>query len=140
MTYGSVPHPMPGLKLFMAGGYVVGFAGDLRYAPLLARWFNDDCPVGCDDFDGLWDDDWDIIVMDEDGKIGIALADKIIPLDQEYYAIGSGAATALGAMAAGASAAEAIKIAAQFDVFTNANVEQITVADLRKTETRKVIA
>lgn len=47
-------------------------------------------------------------------------------IDAPFYAIGSGSAYALGAMAAGKSAAEAVRIAAQFDLATGGTVRTLS--------------
>lgn len=132
MTQGDVRTTMPGLKLFLAGRYAVGFAGDLRYAPFIERWFTADCPVGDEEFCRMWDDDWDILAMDEAGKPYVCFADTLHPITQQFYAIGSGSHFALGAMHKGATAREAIAASARFDIYTNAVIEEITVHDLRK--------
>lgn len=49
------------------------------------------------------------------------------PLSADYFAIGSGAEYALGAMAAGASAADAVAAAGFHDVWTGPIVQQIVV-------------
>lgn len=58
------------------------------------------------------------MLIKPDGKL--FLADDGLhfsgPIDSEYYAIGSGAAYAMGAMAMGASADEAVKVACKFDL------------------------
>lgn len=48
-------------------------------------------------------------------------------LEEEYYAIGSGGAYALGAMAKGATAVQAAKIAARFDSGTSEPIESETL-------------
>jgi len=58
-------------------------------------------------------------LIDSDG------ATLTIP-DGDFWAIGSGAHFALGAMAAGATPEEAVKIAARYDTGTNDTVEVVT--------------
>lgn len=55
---------------------------------------------------------------------GSAIPDK---LEDKFYAIGSGGAYALAAMACGRSAARAVKIAARFDSGTSEPVESISL-------------
>ena len=43
----------------------------------------------------------------------------------EFYAVGSGGPIALGAMAAGASAAEAVACAARFDVYSGGSITEL---------------
>ncbi|NKX37344.1 peptidase S14 [Rhodobacteraceae bacterium R_SAG4] len=47
------------------------------------------------------------------------------PLAGDYFAIGSGAEYALGAMAMGADAARAVQVAAEFDVWTGGVVQHV---------------
>lgn len=131
MSYGSTQYTVPGIKLFYAGSYAVGFAGDIRYGPLVKRWFDLQCPLGVEEYNRLWDDGWDIIAMDRHGHLHTAFADVVYPLDNQFYAIGSGSHYALGAMHMGASAVQAVAAAARFDVDTNAVIEHISAADLR---------
>lgn len=76
------------------------------------------------DFSKLPDDGWESIngngiLRDSDG------ATLTIPKG-DFWAIGSGAHFALGAMAAGATPEEAVKIAARYDTGTNDIVEVVT--------------
>lgn len=63
-----------------------------------------------------------LVVTAEDGRLRAYWYDKWLrPMeveDREGFALGSGAKVALGAMRAGASAAEAVKIAATVDPYT----------------------
>lgn len=130
MTEGSLATSAPGLKLFISGGFGVGFSGDLRYAPLFRDWFEAGCPSGDAEFERLWEDEHCIIAMDKEGSLFVPFADRLVRLSLPYYATGSGGFFAMGAMAYGATAIEAIRIAAQFDVYTNAHVEIIHRLDL----------
>ena len=66
-------------------------------------------------------------------KNGIFLwinADLPEPVEEEFYAIGTGAGYAVGAMSKGATAKEALEIAAKWDKGTRLPGNIITVADL----------
>lgn len=52
-----------------------------------------------------------------------------IEVDAEFHAIGSGAELAIGAMAAGASAAEAVKIAIQYDCFSAGPIDILSLQE-----------
>ena len=130
MTEGSLATMVPNFKLFKSGGYAVGFSGDLRYAPLARAWFEAGCPAGEPEFDRLWEDDHSILAMDKEGRLYIPFADRLVELPLEFYAAGSGLCFAMGAMAMGASAMDAVKIAACFDVYTNSHIEIIHRLDL----------
>lgn len=73
------------------------------------------------------DADFDII---EVNPRGLFLWDqKLIPiqLNEPFYAIGTGAAYAMGALAAGATPEQAVLIAANFDTNTRGPVEQVNL-------------
>jgi len=60
-----------------------------------------------------------LLIVHSDGAVGIAMSDLVeCPLLGDYFAIGSGCELALGAMAAGARAEEAVLIACRFDSAT----------------------
>lgn len=52
---------------------------------------------------------------------------QFFPVNFPFFAIGSGSDYAMGAMAAGATAAEAVEIAARFDKDTGGGVDSIAV-------------
>lgn len=134
MTYGNTGHAMPGLKLFYAGRFAVGVCGDCRWMPLISRWFSEDCPPndGSNSWgEKLWSDDFDCLAMDEDGRLFTMLADTLRFLPHDFFALGSGALPAFGAMAVGASATDAILVSSLYDQNTNDIVEAITLADLK---------
>ena len=47
--------------------------------------------------------------------------------ENDFWAVGSGEEYALGAMAMGASAAQAVEVASQFDVYTGSVTENYVV-------------
>jgi ATP-dependent protease HslVU (ClpYQ) peptidase subunit len=50
------------------------------------------------------------------------------PVENEFIAIGSGAAYAMGAMACGRTAVQSLKVAARFDVSTSAPIDIVQLA------------
>lgn len=66
------------------------------------------------------------IAIDKKGRI-FNYTEKCYPwlITSAFYAIGSGASFALGAMANGASAEQAVKIAAKFDAYTGGVVRTL---------------
>lgn len=52
---------------------------------------------------------------------------RLFPLETEFTAIGSGAKIAMGAMAMGATAEQAVAVAAQFDVYTGGKIETLSI-------------
>lgn len=131
MSYGMSAIHYPNMKLFEAGGFAIGLCGDLRFAPVIRTWaeasFNPEALP-----EQVWNDDHDILVMNAQGELFIALARALVPAPPcDFYAIGSGRMAALGAMACGADAVEAIRVAAQFDTGTGLPIQQITTKDLQ---------
>lgn len=65
-----------------------------------------------------------VAVVNLDGTVTL-VDDELepLPMADEYFAIGSGGSFALGAMDAGASAEEAVKIACKRDLYTSEPVE-----------------
>lgn len=56
------------------------------------------------------------------------------PITADYYAIGSGAEYALGALRMGASALEAVEVAAENDPYTGHPLMTVTIPELTPTE------
>ena len=134
MSYGSKSHTVPGLKLFYAGRFAVGVCGDCRLMPIIIRWFDKDCPPNNETHgwaEKLWSDDFDALVMDEDGRLFTILADKLQFLPHDFFSIGSGALSAFGALAMNASATDAVLVASIYDHNTNDIIESISLADLK---------
>lgn len=131
MTYGMSGIHYPNMKLFEVGGFAIGLCGDLRFAPIIRQWVEADFhPEALPE--QVWNDDYDILVMNAQGELFTALARVLVPAPPaEFYAVGSGRLAALGAMAYGATATEAVVIASEFDVGTGLPVQQITVEDLQ---------
>lgn len=130
VTYNGNGHMMKGLKLFLAGRFAVGIAGEIRYKTPIKNWLESP-PENDSEVPRLWDDEWNAILMDAQGKAYVLLADAIQIIEFPYFSIGSGSDIALGAMAMGASAREAIEIASRFDNCTNGLVESISTEDLQ---------
>jgi hypothetical protein len=131
MTYDGSPVVMLDFKLFIACGYAVGFCGDCRLIPTIRRWFAEN---NCDHelaSSHHWNDDYDLLAMDVDGKLYTIFADTLIELPMEFFSVGSGRMAAMGAMAVGASAEEAIHVASIYDVNTGLPVQTLTLETLR---------
>jgi len=113
------PNNFKSPKLFEIGGSIFGVSGDLPNALkfIKSRQAATEPKLTKDDFDIL-----------EKNKDGIFLWTKdLVPIRiaDEYYAIGSGASFAIGAMDMGATPVEAIKIAAKRDPSTNDEIDCI---------------
>ena len=98
-----------------------GACGDVQICRAVHAWLmGEDKPAlsDADKFHGL---------LIEDGKV-FTLESRLIkiPHDSPFIAIGSGRDFAMGAMACGKSAADAVRIAMQFDVDTGGDVDEIS--------------
>lgn len=113
-------------KLFRAGGDVIATAGDDTTGMLFVDWYGSRAlgkrpkpPSRLVDGEA----DFCCLVMTE---VGLFWYDKWCRPNKvldEFYAIGSGAAYAMGAMAHGAGALEAVQTAARWDPYTGGEVE-----------------
>ncbi len=131
MTYADSPTSVPKLKLFIAGDYAVGVCGSCDKIPTIRQWFEQLYCTPESMPERLWEDSYDILAMNADGGIFTLFGDTLHELPVNYFALGSGRLVAMGAMAAGSNAVEAVKIACKYDVYTGGPVEFLTVEDIR---------
>lgn len=111
-------------KVFqLRDGSIIGIAGRTRDAELAARKFieNPDSPENVRG-------DYTVVRLYPNGQVWVyedntSVAIKVKP----PYAIGSGWTTALGALLAGANAAEAVKIASKVDVHTGGKITSFSI-------------
>jgi len=109
-------------KIFRHGELLWGFAGALQHRDVVASWLSAGLPGDTPLMetrkgarsDALIIFDGRLICFDEHGADSMALP--------QFYAIGSGAPYALGAMAHGASAEEAVRAAMNLDLYTGGDV------------------
>jgi 20S proteasome alpha/beta subunit len=72
---------------------------------------------------GLKNSDFELLIIPADGSLRLLYSDgRGLFLNRLFYAIGSGSDYAMGAMAHGASAEEAVRIAAAFDAYTGGKI------------------
>ena len=107
-------------------GALVGASGNYGACWALCAWVQagaqGDPPVS------LSSDDWgDILMVDPDGTLFLWGVHGRFPLANNRFAIGSGAAYALAAMACGRTAVEAVALAAEFDHQTGTLVDTLTL-------------
>jgi ATP-dependent protease HslVU (ClpYQ) peptidase subunit len=107
------------------GGLIAG-TGNLVHILKVTRWVQAGYaesakPEFGDDEDG---GQFECLIIQGDGQV-VLLDDDMepMPVTDEFIAIGSGGNYAMGAMACGKTAVEAVKIAAQFDAATSEPVE-----------------
>ncbi len=106
------------------GGMWAGFAGDDPVGKKRIEWLNDGADP--DKFPKIDGQDCSLMLVSDSGSVSIVCAGVITDVDVPF-AIGSGAEFAIGAMCAGASAMEAVEIAARNDAFTCGAIEYVTV-------------
>ena len=101
-----------GKKLFRKRGKIIGFAGDAEQGLVFTDWyFNRRSRKP--EFSS--EKDWCALVLGKDGLEYWGPSLRPLEIDEKYYAIGSGAAVAMGAMDAGATALQAVRIACKRD-------------------------
>ena len=114
-------------KIHRINGSLIGFCGNAEQAMQFIEWrrnpgakpsFNEAC--------------FEALELTAAGEL-LWWGSEMIALQIEdgYFAIGSGASFALGAMAMGASPNKAIRIASQYDSATGAEVQTMTIGGKR---------
>lgn len=127
LTWGTEKHFTRKITELPRTGLVIACAGTYRYERKAHEIFNDpgwrsmDLAEKAKEFSALLIDGPELYLL-----TGNYLP---IPVTDRYIAIGSGAAYALAAMSLGCSAADAVKVASQFDIYTN---DQLDVYELPK--------
>ena len=105
-------------------GAVGAFAGTwsrILEAQRFLDGLSDHCP----------DEDWSALVIRADRRVYFMDCDGCrMDITGMHYAIGSGSHFALGAMACGKDAAEAVRISFGLDQYTGGDVESIEVGDI----------
>lgn len=106
-------------KLFRVGDAWVAISGGYEDALAAVDWLRKGSPKEKPELGDSF-----CMLVAQDGKVR-RYEQKLVGFDciAEWVAAGSGYEVALGAMAAGASAIEAVKIAARFDPSTNDKVQ-----------------
>jgi hypothetical protein len=115
-------------KLFRKGDAILGTYGESTTGMVFVDWYGSSKKPPRDEFLQA-DAEFGVIALTPDG---VFLYDKWCRaerLEGEFFAFGTGAKVALGAMHAGASAADAVRIAALVDLYTRGPVITETVAE-----------
>lgn len=108
-------------KAVKANGKVYLIAGSLVLGHQFVKWVSGDrageCPI-------TPDSTIEVLEMDlKNGKARTWEGSVPLPIREKMYVMGSGCHLALGAMAAGASPSDAVKIACQFDTGSSGRVQ-----------------
>lgn len=118
------------VKIFQTSQFLVGMSGSMsNFLPLqgLFEEYESRLFKGSDLWQ-VWKDAPDYgggfcaLIVDEDGDIWNAIDGPPVLVPSAFDAIGTGSSYAMGAMAAGLSAADAVEIAMKFDCNTGGNV------------------
>lgn len=105
-----------------AGKLLVGWCGDVHSALVFMEWLKNEQSRKPD----ISNEDFEAIVVAETGRVTI-WNQSLVGWRPEgrFFAIGSGAKAAMGAMHAGKSAVEAVKIACKVDPYTRGPVRSL---------------
>lgn len=111
-------------KIAQCGDFYVALAGPAFLRKALERWVAegadpDDVPETLEKHNGKFE----AVVVNKVGNVFEYDNGQLLPICADYTAIGSGAMLAIGAMAHGASAEQAITAAAAHDKNTGGNVD-----------------
>lgn len=111
-------------KIRRIGDYLVGTAGSVADGQTFVNWLKhgseeDPPPNGS----------YSALIIDPRGRVREIENGSVLPVPRgaKFFAIGSGAPYALAAMYAGATAAEAVKIAAKIDTSTGLPVKVLKI-------------
>ena len=74
-----------------------------------------------------WDDNFHILVLNSEGLFEVDRYFKLLEITEPFFAIGSGAAVAMGAMHMGATAKEAVEVAKKVDLYTGGKVRTMSL-------------
>lgn len=107
-----------------AGELLVGWCGDVHASLVFVEWLKNDQSRKPD----LSNEDFEAIVVAKTGRVTIWNQSLVSWRPKgKFFAIGSGAQSAMGAMHAGKSAIEAVKIACKVDPYTRGPVRSLRI-------------
>ncbi len=109
-------------KVFLlSSGEAVGISGSIPDAMKFLEWYES----GCDgeNHPDFTSEKFDALVLDKNGSL-FSWDSHLVPsrIEDEFFAIGSGALAAMGAMHMGATATQAVLVAAKLDRNTDEKV------------------
>lgn len=113
-------------KIAYCGGHLVALAGAAFLRVPLEEWVT----AGCNDADVpdvllVHKDKFQALIVDEQGRCWEFDHGFLVQVKAQYTAIGSGGQMAMGAMAFGASAVEAVHAACQHDKNSGGGITQV---------------
>jgi 20S proteasome alpha/beta subunit len=111
-------------KLFRVNGSIIGIAGNAEQALRFVEWRR--TPEQKPQFNS--ESSMEALELYPDGRLVYWGAEMVgIPIEEDFYAIGSGSHLALGALTMGASLKEAIKVAAKWDNGTGTQIQTMSL-------------
>jgi len=123
-TFGGTPVPFT--KLFRSGAEMIGCSGSVSESLQFVEWYRKGEPA---DSKPAVEDGFAALVV-QNGKLYRYEKQLVaLPMDVTIWGAGSGADYAIGAMAAGCSAVEAVEIACRFDIHCGLGIDSITAGD-----------
>lgn len=134
MTRGNIKLPEQATKIVKGPTGAIGaVAGSVDVnSHNFLKWVED----GCENDPPLPGKSQVFVLWDKTGLYEFNKSGSIPVPFTSFYAWGSGESIALGAMAAGANAVEAVNLAAKFDIYTGGKVVSYTLKTLSKTKKR----
>lgn len=111
-------------KIRRIGEYLVGTAGSVADCQAFVVWLKE-----CDSTQPPPKGEYDALVVGPQGRVREIENGSVLPSPRgaKFFALGSGGPFALAAMYAGASATEAVKIAAKIDTSTGLPVKTLKI-------------
>jgi ATP-dependent protease HslVU (ClpYQ) peptidase subunit len=129
-------------KLRVIRGCIVGGAGATDAVNIFLDWFRDGGAEGAAPYVELPKDGEDdagiiVLVLSTRGLFLYTSCCEPDPLDDEFYAVGTGKGPALAAMRMGATPRRAVEVAAEIDPNTGGRVRVITLDDVKNWKGQK---
>lgn len=115
-------------KIMVGGGYTVAYAGGLAICQRIADEIIRNGMWGLVDLKVRGKGSFEFLIWWKNGLYG--LDEELYPYrlnKRKFYALGSGTDVAIGAMAQGAGAVEAVKIASKYDCHTGGKIKVVMV-------------
>lgn len=123
--------PRATTKIFKRNGHLYGIVGTISVGMQMLEWH----VAGADpekapkqDVEG--DEYCDLVVIKPDGKaVAYEVGHVAMEIEEPFWAYGCGGPTAVGALAAGANSATAVKIACDHNIHCGLGIDTLTLGD-----------
>lgn len=114
--------------LRVESGEIIAWTGMTENGLTMARWYKDGADPAKFPFDVQTKEDWSrLIVASASGVVVYERLPEPQEVEDSFDAWGSGADFAIGALAMGADACQAVAVASRFDAFCGFGVESFTL-------------